>query len=269
MPGQNTPATTTQATIEQGMKVFTAIYKRTFRSLSKEFKKLFRLNSIYEENFIRAQQILDEPIGPQDYNRDSYDVCPTADPTAVSTTQKLQKASQLMELIPLGTINIMEATKRILEGQEQPNLNALMQQPQPQVDPKVQAVQAKMQMDKEKHTMDMAGKQKEMQFKQIEMLMEGKFKEQEQAMELKFKEMEFAMEARHQQTQHSMDMTQSVQEHGVAMKQGEQKMELAQKQHNMKKEQMNDKAVQQRANSGVAKPSSNSSSKGSSSSKNK
>ena len=269
MPGQNTPATTTQATIEQGMKVFTAIYKRTFRSLSKEFKKLFRLNSIYEENFIRAEKILDEPIGPQDYNRDNYDVCPTADPTAVSTTQKLQKASQLMELIPLGTINIMEATKRILEGQEQPNVMALMQQPQPQQDPKVMQVQAKMQMDKEKHQMDQAGKQQDLQFKQIEMLMENKFKQQEQAMEMKFKEMEFAMEARHQSTQHVMDMTQSVQAHGVEMKQGEQKMELAQKQHTMKKEQMNDKAAQQRANSGMAKPSSNSGSKGSSKGKNK
>ncbi|MCI0529005.1 MAG: hypothetical protein L0Y56_16330, partial [Nitrospira sp.] len=62
MPGQNTPATTTQATIEQGMKVFTAIYKRTYRALAKEFQKLFRLNSLYDENFQKAQLVLDEPI---------------------------------------------------------------------------------------------------------------------------------------------------------------------------------------------------------------
>jgi hypothetical protein len=62
MPGQNTPATTTQATIEQGMKVFTAIYKRTFRALSKEFKKVFRLNSLYTENF-QGTTILTSPLG--------------------------------------------------------------------------------------------------------------------------------------------------------------------------------------------------------------
>jgi chaperonin GroES len=47
MPGQNTPATTTMATVEQGMKVFTAVYKRVYRSLKSEFKKLFDLNSVY------------------------------------------------------------------------------------------------------------------------------------------------------------------------------------------------------------------------------
>ena len=44
MPGQNTPATTTQETVQQGMAVFTAIYKRVYRSLKQEFKKLYRLN---------------------------------------------------------------------------------------------------------------------------------------------------------------------------------------------------------------------------------
>ena len=43
MPGQNTPATTTMATIEQGMKVFTSVYKRVYRSLASEFKKYTNL----------------------------------------------------------------------------------------------------------------------------------------------------------------------------------------------------------------------------------
>ena len=47
MPGQNTPATTTMATIEQGMKLFTAVYKRIYRSLQSEYKKLFKLNKVY------------------------------------------------------------------------------------------------------------------------------------------------------------------------------------------------------------------------------
>ncbi len=40
----NTPATTTLALIEQGLRAFTAIYKRVHRSLKEELRKLFRLN---------------------------------------------------------------------------------------------------------------------------------------------------------------------------------------------------------------------------------
>jgi chaperonin GroES len=38
----NVPATTTLALIEQGLKVFTAIYKRVHRALKSELNKLYR-----------------------------------------------------------------------------------------------------------------------------------------------------------------------------------------------------------------------------------
>lgn len=254
MPGQNTPATTTQASIEQGMKVFTAIYKRTYRALAKEFRKLFRLNSLYEENFQRAQAILDEPITPQDYDRKSYDVCPTADPTAVSTTQKMQKAAMLMEILPLGTINIMEATKRILEGQEQPNIEALMQEPQPQVDPKVQQVQAKMQMDREKHELDKVMKQMELQFKQQEAMMDQKFMQMEAQMKMQLEHMKFQQEAKRQVQKSQLDqMT------------GQMDMQTQQQKHEIGIKQMKEKADatrESRAVSGMGKPSGDSGSKG-------
>lgn len=212
MPGQNTPATTTMATIEQGMKVFTSIYKRVYRSLTKEFEKLFRLNAIHAENLEKAALVLDEPISQEDYDSKSYDVCPTADPTAVSSTQKLLKAQGLMELLPLGTINVMEVTKRILEAQEQSNIEALMQPQQQPPDPKVQAVQAKMQMDQEKHKLDMAMKQFEMQMKQQELAMDAKFMEMEKMMEMRLKEMEMGQESRHSQMKHQMKMTQTIED---------------------------------------------------------
>ena len=101
MPGQNTPATTTMATIEQGMKVFTAIYKRIYRSLTKEFKKLYRLNG----TFLDPQTIiavLDEAVVPEDFSQEGYDICPGADPTAVSSTERLLKAQGLLELLGMG-----------------------------------------------------------------------------------------------------------------------------------------------------------------------
>ena len=162
MPGQNTPATTTMATIEQGMKLFTAIYKRVYRSMSKEFKKLYRLNGIFEDNITKGQQILDDQLTAADYNLKSYDICPAADPTAVSSTQKALKAESLLQILPLGTINPVEVTKRVLEAQEQPNIQMLMQMQPPQPDPKVMAVQAKIQGDQQKSQMDAQMNQQKM-----------------------------------------------------------------------------------------------------------
>ena len=46
-PGQNTPAETSRTMAEQGMKIFSGIFKRTYRSLRDEFRKQYRLNHLY------------------------------------------------------------------------------------------------------------------------------------------------------------------------------------------------------------------------------
>lgn len=258
MPGQNTPATTTQTAVEQGMKVFTAIYKRVYRAYIKEFKKLFRLNSIYQENFEKAQLILDEQIGPQDYDQKSYDVCPTADPSAVSTTQKMQKAQMLMEVLPLGTINPLEATKRILEGQEQPNIEALMAgAPGPQPDPKVQAMQEKTKMEREKHEMDMKFKQMELVFKQKELEMEMRFKEMEAKLDFQISQQEFQQKSQQQMQQAALDR-QTAQIDAQTMKMtAQQEMEQADQQHKQTlkqgEESHKQKMTQQKEAASVAK----------------
>ncbi len=161
MPGQNTPATTTMASIEQGMKVFTAIYKRTYRALQEEFGKLYYLNSKYLD-YDTMVSVLDEPVNPQDFNTKDYNILPGADPTAVSSTERLVKAQGLMELLPLGTLDIMEVTKRILEAQEHPDWEALIPglkqtgqatPPPPAPDPKMLAMEAKAKIDQEKASM--------------------------------------------------------------------------------------------------------------------
>lgn len=257
MPGQNTPATTTNTAVEQGMKVFTAIYKRVYRAYTKEFKKLFRLNSLYDENFERAQLVLDEPISKDDYDIKSYDVCPTADPTAVSTTQKLQKNQALLQLLPLGTINVMEATKRALEAQEQPNVAALMQQPPPPPpDPKVEAMkmkaqtdqaaaQQKMQMEKESAALEKAQAQFEVQLEQQKALMEQKMMQMEKAQEMQLKEMEAQQEARHMQMMNRIELMTASRTHEQDMQHGDEahkaKMKQQQEQAAAKAAQTNTK----------------------------
>lgn len=184
MPGQNTPATTTMASIEQGMKVFTAVYKRIFRSLAQEFKKIFDLNATYlDPNTYTA--IIDTTIGPDDFDDESYDLCPGADPTAVSQTEKLLKAQGLMELagqMPQ-IFNMIEVVSRVLEAQEQPNWQKLFSQevqqsgqmPPPPPDPKVMAIQAKSQADQAKAATDI-------QAAQAKSELEGRDKQQQMAM---------------------------------------------------------------------------------------
>lgn len=150
MPGQNTPATTTMATIEQGMKVFTAVYKRLYRSLQQEFDKLFDINATYLNPESYAA-VVDVSVGPKDFDRENYDICPGADPTAVSQTEKLLKAQGLMEMLPLGILDPVKVGLRLLEAQEQPNYMELLNQsvaqtgamPPPPPDPKLLEIQAK------------------------------------------------------------------------------------------------------------------------------
>jgi len=96
-PGQNTPATTVLAMIEQGLKVFTSIYKRVFRSLKSEYKKLYRLNRLYMED-VEYVRVLDDQMAvfQQDYSADDLDIVPVADPTISSEAQRLARAQAML-----------------------------------------------------------------------------------------------------------------------------------------------------------------------------
>lgn len=170
MPGQNTPATTTQTAVEQGMKVFTSIYKRIYRSLDKEFKKVFHLNRLYMDPNTYSK-VVDASIGPDDFNEDHYDICPSADPTSTSQQEKLQKAQALMQLMQTGLLDNMKVVMRVLDAQEQPDWQDLIpglkqtgqpQPPPPPPDPKVLAIQAKSQADQQTAQLRMAEGQHKM-----------------------------------------------------------------------------------------------------------
>lgn len=134
MPGQNTPATTTMAAIEQGLKVFTAIYKRLFRALSEEFKKLYKLNTLYMgeyTDFYDVSGVAQDLVVTKEQYQMIKGVIPGADANVSSEAQRLAKSQALMELFPV-IPNKGEVLKRVLEAQEQPAIEVLMQAPQQQ-----------------------------------------------------------------------------------------------------------------------------------------
>lgn len=92
-------ATTTLALIEQGLKVFTAIYKRVYRALKQEFWLLFRLNAKHlgdQEYFNYLDQ--EQAVAKSDYDTESLDVMPVADPKMVTDMQRSAFANVLMQI---------------------------------------------------------------------------------------------------------------------------------------------------------------------------
>lgn len=92
-PGQNTPASSMQTMVEMGQKIYTAIFKRIWRSSKEEFQKLYKLNGIYLP--------LDRPqpggATREDYQGNGDQISPVADPNVTSETMRLQQAGALKQ----------------------------------------------------------------------------------------------------------------------------------------------------------------------------
>lgn len=223
MPGQNTPAITTMASIEQGMKVFTAVYKRVYRSLTSEFRKIYKLNQQYmnPEEYI---SILDNPIPQEDYKGPEDDIIPGADPSAVSSQEKQQKVQAVMQLLNLGTINPMAATLMYLEAHEIPEaeIKKLAMQPQPKTDPKVEALQAKAAIDQQKAQNDIQISREKLRMDQMTKEQEMQHKATLQRMELEGKQMEGILKGRAA----TLDLQATAAQHGQAMQQQAQQNQM-------------------------------------------
>lgn len=138
-PAGNAPATTVLALIEQGLKVFTAIYKRIHRSLKQEYRKLYRLNRVYMPvegiQFRRADQLFH--VTQKDY-ADDMAVEPLSDPTMVSDMQRLARAQFLSGFANDPYCNGQVIRKRIFEAANIDKPEEILL-PQPQKDPKIMA----------------------------------------------------------------------------------------------------------------------------------
>ena len=145
-PGQNTPAQTTQTMMEQGMKIYSAIFKRMWRSMKEEFKKLYSLNAVYLPDTYS--------FGPQgskamreDYLADSRHVAPAADPHVVSDAQQYQRAITIKQAAAQTPGYDLEAVERnFLRALKVDGVERLYPGPQktpPLPNPKMMVEQAK------------------------------------------------------------------------------------------------------------------------------
>lgn len=138
---QNMPVGTVMALIEQGQMVFTASYKRIYRSMQDEFALICKLNARYVTPE-RYNAMLDgEPADPAaDFDLRDMDIAPVADPKSVTSMQRMGRAQFLMELAEKGAVDKVEAMRRVLEAASIDDIEALMPKP----DPQAMAQQAEM-----------------------------------------------------------------------------------------------------------------------------
>lgn len=255
MPGQNTPAYTTKETVEQGMKVFTAIYKRCYRALASELRKLYRLNQIYldPQEFVA---VTDDQAAAQDYEGSQDDIIPAADPTASSSQDKMQKAGALVQMIQLG-LDRTKVLGRVMEAMEVPNWQELISTEPPPPPPELQKIQAEVQMMREEHQLEMKKIQMELQALQQELQMKlehekAKIGLAREKLGVDREKMQIEAQGTLQQAQveqqtGQMEMQQSAQQHQQEMQmqeeQHKQGLEQGDAQHKQKMQQTKEAAA--------------------------
>jgi len=151
-PGQNQKATTTMAVLDQGMKVFTAIYKRIRKSLGEEFKKLHKINKTIGADTASPYLL---PGDYEDSDEDgSVDIVPSADPNMATEAQRQRKATMLIELKQTGVLNPMseqdmEISMRILDSLEIPSPEKVLAPIPEQMQPSPEMLKVQLEMEKE------------------------------------------------------------------------------------------------------------------------
>ena len=119
-PGQNTPAETSRNSLQEGQRIFNAVFKRTYRSLKEEFRKLYTLNSIYLDDTVSYYSIADgenKKVLALDYATSPKDIIPAADPNMISDSMKMLQAQALKQAaLTTPGYNRYEVEKRFLQA---------------------------------------------------------------------------------------------------------------------------------------------------------
>ena len=188
-PGQNTPAQTSQEMVTQGMKIYSGIFKRIWRSMKEEFRKLYVLNGLYlpvSQTFGEAGQ----KVSRQDYLGDPSKIAPVADPYIVSEEIRLKKALLLKQMaMSTNGYNLEVVERRLLQALEVDGVDQIY----PGVgDPQQGKVPPlpnfKMQVEQSKAQVKMA----ELQWEQQKFMLEMQEEQKLNAEQIKFMEAQIA-----------------------------------------------------------------------------
>ncbi len=147
-PGQNTPAETSRSMVEQGQKIYSAIFKRIWRGLKHEFRKLFNLNAIHLPELVPFAGIPNF-LKRSDFTIGATAIVPSADPSITSDATKFTQAQIIRQAAMSNpAYNIDEAEIRFLEALQVDDVKSLylgMQHARPIMTPQIMVQQLKNQ----------------------------------------------------------------------------------------------------------------------------
>lgn len=169
--GQNVPATTMLALIEQGTRAFKPVVEKLFLSLKTEFEIISDLIAKYDDpEEYKIFHGLGDVTGDDqhaslleyDYGDDKLKIEPVADPTLSSEAHRYAQLQAIAQLLQQGAIpNPAAAVKFYLEGLQIPNPEQFLQTQPPPPDPKLVKVEAdkevnmaKIQIDQQRLELD-------------------------------------------------------------------------------------------------------------------
>ena len=124
---QNAPVGTTQALIEQGAAVFSAIHARLHESQARVLKILCRLNRWHLDEMQKGEIVADLEINREDFSKNT-DVVPVSDPHIFSETQRMAQNQAVLALAEKhpDQFNMQAVLSRFLKQMKVPNINELM-----------------------------------------------------------------------------------------------------------------------------------------------
>ena len=123
----NMPVGTTQALIEQGAAVFSAIHARLHESQRRVLQVLGRLNRFYLDEQKRGDVVADLEIRREDFKRNS-DVVPVSDPHIFSETQRIAQMQSVLQMSAQfpALFDQRAVVNRMLKQLKVPNVNELI-----------------------------------------------------------------------------------------------------------------------------------------------
>ena len=124
------PVGTTQAMIEQGAAVFSAIHARLHASQARVLRVLARLNRWHFDDMDLDDIINEIPVTKEDFAKMS-DIIPVSDPNIFSDTQRYAQAQAIAQRAQVNPTlyNQLAVEKRILQTMKVPNIQDILPDP--------------------------------------------------------------------------------------------------------------------------------------------
>ena len=126
----NAPVGTTQALIEQGAAVFSAVHARLHDSQRRVLKVIARLNNWYLDEQVKGEMVEDLEVTKEDFAKNS-DIVPVSDPHIFAETQRYAQIQTLAARAQANPdlYNRLAVEKRILKQIRLPDINEVLPDP--------------------------------------------------------------------------------------------------------------------------------------------